>query len=317
MEEEFHHHHHEEELEYTPLVVTDEELQKIKETILDPKMGMPKRFRCVFTLRNIGGSKAIDILVEALKDPSVLLKHEIAYVLGQMCDVYAIPTLSRLLEDANESPIVRHEAGEALGAIAQPESLPLLERYVNDPAVEVAETCQIAVDRIKWVMENRDKPKSAFLSVDPAPPHPSRSLAELKSTYLNTSLSLFERYRAMFALREIGTAEAVEIMCEGLFDKSALFRHEVAYVLGQLQHPAAAPALTKVLAENAEHAMVRHEAAEALGALITSEPTIPLLQQYLSDKEDIVRESCEVATDIQDYYQNDDQFQYADGLTKK
>jgi len=70
------------------------------------------------------------------------------------------------------------------------------------------------------------------------------------------------------------------------------------------------------LAQQAEHAMVRHEAAEALGALITSEPTIPLLKQYLSDKDDIVRESCEVATDMQDYYQGED-FEYADALVKK
>jgi len=309
-----HHAHFEEEGEDVGPIVTEEKLQQIRETILNSSLGMPKRFRCVFTLRNIGGSKAIDILVEALKDPSDLLKHEIAYVLGQMGDLYAIPTLNKLLEDENESPIVRHEAGEALGAIANPDSLSLLQRYVNHPIQEVSETCQIAVERIKWIIDQKERPTTAYLSVDPAPPHPSKSVADLKIRYLDTSLSLFERYRALFALREIGNTEAVEVMCEGLWDKSALFRHEVAYVLGQVQHPASAESLTKVLEKNTENPMVRHEAAEALGALITSESTIPLLEKYIKDNEDIiVRESCEVATDIQEYVTTNE-FQYADGL---
>jgi deoxyhypusine monooxygenase len=193
--------------------------------------------------------------------------------------------------------------------------LPLLEKYVNDPVPEVAETCQIAVDRIKWVMEQKDRPASNYLSVDPAPPHPSKSIQELRKNYLDTNLSMFHRYRALFALREIGTAEAVEVMCEGLWDKSALFRHEVAYVLGQVQHPAAAPHLTKVLELKSENPMVRHEAAEALGALITTESMIPLLERFTKDSDDIVRESCEVATDIQEYYKTEE-FQYADGLEK-
>jgi len=86
--------------------------------------------------------------------------------------------------------------------------------------------------------------------------------------------------------------------------------------LGQIQHPAAVSSLSKVLEQQLENPMVRHEAAEALGALITSEPTIPLLEKYIQDSEDIVRESCEVATDIQEYYQTD-QFQYANGLSEK
>lgn len=88
---------------------------------------------------------------------------------------------------------------------------------------------------------------SNFLSVDPAPPHPSKSVETLKGILLDTSLPLFERYRAMFGLRELNNTEAAKALAEGLLDKSALFRHEVAYVLGQLQNPAAAPALAKVL----------------------------------------------------------------------
>lgn len=44
--------------------VTPEKLEELRKIITDPKMGMPKRFRTIFTLRNIGGPKSIDILVQ-------------------------------------------------------------------------------------------------------------------------------------------------------------------------------------------------------------------------------------------------------------
>ena len=39
---------------------------------------------------------------------------------------------------------------------------------------------------------------------------------ELKKILLDENQSLFERYRAMFALRNIGTDEAVLAICEGI-----------------------------------------------------------------------------------------------------
>jgi deoxyhypusine monooxygenase len=39
----------------------------------------------------------------------------------------------------------------------------------------------------------------------------------------------------------------------------SLFKHEIAYVLGQMEHPASIPALVQALSDESEHAMVRHE----------------------------------------------------------
>lgn len=41
---------------------------------------------------------------------------------------------------------------------------------------------------------------------------------------MNTKLSLFERYRAMFALRNDGGKEAVLALATGFEDESSLFR---------------------------------------------------------------------------------------------
>jgi deoxyhypusine monooxygenase len=123
---------------------------------------------------------------------------------------------------------------------------------------------------------------------------------------------MFKRYRAMFALRELGTAEAAMALADAFIDSSALLRHEIGYVLGQMAHEAAAPALTKVLQNLEEHPMVRHEAAEALGAIATPE-AMDLLGQFLTDKEPAVKESCVVALDMSEYV-NSDSFEYADTL---
>lgn len=100
----------------------------------------------------------------------------------------------------------------------------------------------------------------------------------------------------------------------GLQCSSALFRHEIAYVLGQMQHPAAVPALCAALQHSDESPMVRHEAAEALGS-IGKEECLAVLQHYRADVEPVVKESCEVALDMLEY-ENSDQFQYADGLVR-
>ena len=100
----------------------------------------------------------------------------------------------------------------------------------------------------------------------------------------------------------------------GLKCKGALFRHEIAYVLGQMAEPAAVSQLTANLRDGAESSMVRHECAEALGSIATDE-CMEVLEVYRTDGERVVKESCEVALDMCEYHTTD-QFQYADGLAQ-
>jgi deoxyhypusine monooxygenase len=69
----------------------------------------------------------------------------------------------------------------------------------------------------------------------------------------------------------------------------------------------------KVLDNGDENPMVRHEAAEALGAIASPESN-DILTKYLKDPADVVRESCEIALDISEYYSNTEEFQYANAL---
>ena len=86
-------------------------------------------------------------------------------------------------------------------------------------------------------------------------------------------------------------------------NSSALLRHEVAYVLGQMQHPDSVEFLATSLKRQNEHRMVRHESAEALGAIEERWGECEtILKCFLDDEDDVVRESCIVALDAADYW---------------
>lgn len=158
---------------------------------------------------------------------------------------------------------------------------------------------------------------SDFASVDPAPPlaesSDKPSIASLEQKLLDTSLPLFKRYRAMFALRDLASppdlptaVPAVEALAAGFKDPSALFRHEIAFVFGQLSHPASIPSLVECLSDTKEASMVRHEAAEALGSLGEEDGVEDMLKQFLNDPEQVVRDSIIVALDMAEFERNGD-----------
>jgi len=66
---------------------------------------------------------------------------------------------------------------------------------------------------------------------------------QLEATLLDEGATLPARYAAMFALRNRGGADAVAALAESFTARSALLKHEVAYVLGQMQDPSAVDVL--------------------------------------------------------------------------
>ena len=64
-----------------------------------------------------------------------------------------------------------------------------------------------------------------------------------------------------------------------------------------MRRDTAVPYLRTRLADTAELGMVRHESAESLGCIATSE-CLDILKTFLNDPERVVRESCEVGLDI-------------------
>ena len=150
-------------------------------------------------------------------------------------------------------------------------------------------------------MERGNIPEvSPFDSVDPAPQSEDSNVTRLSNTLSNENEKMFQRMRALFALRNIGGHDSVDALTNAFNSESALLKHEIAYVLGQMQDPHAVPSLIDRLADQSEDVMVRHEAAEALGA-IGDMIAIDTLRQFQEDPEIVVAESCEVAIDLLNY----------------
>lgn len=243
---------------------------------------------------------------------------------------------------------------DAKAALAKTEAAcrALLREHLRDACQEVRETCELAIARIEHVERERERRRreggggnddgnaksanpiaennnpsfqeSPYYSVDPTPALPSTTpLPELEALLMDPTKPMYERYQALFALRNRGGSDSVAVLCAALREgSSALLKHEVAYVLGQMQSPDSVRALRESLADASEHPMVRHEAAEALGAVATGDGNCSgeaadarereakaALLKFSRDPEPIVAESCAVALDVAE---RGDEFEYAD-----
>lgn len=142
----------------------------LRENLCAETTPLPVRFRALFSLKHLARQgtpeesiAAIDAFAAAFSSPSALLKHELAYCLGQTANNAAIPHLTAVLENLQEDAMCRHEAAEALGALGDAKSLDILRRFRDRDGEEVVvkETCEIAIDRIQW--ENSEQRKQEKL----------------------------------------------------------------------------------------------------------------------------------------------------------
>ena len=138
-------------------------LRKILTSESEP---LARRFRALFSLKHLACQSslpAIHAIAAAFTSPSALLKHELAYCLGQTRNLAAVPFLRAVLKNEEEDTMCRHEAAEALGALGDADSLEILRqlRDNKEEARVVRETCEIAVSRIEW--EHSDAGKAEKL----------------------------------------------------------------------------------------------------------------------------------------------------------
>jgi deoxyhypusine monooxygenase len=213
-------------------MLTVEQLDKLGDVLADVNVPLKARFRALFTLKNLGGEDAVRNISKGFQDKSALLKHECGYCLGQMQEKSSIPILINVLLDRNEDPMVRHEAGEALGAIGDYTNesvVSALNECLVDENKAVSETCEIALMRLDWLKNQQNSEinglsRNPYYSVDPAPPMiQKQDVTELQEILIDENRKLFERYRAMFALRNLNTDDAILALCEGLYS-TASFR---------------------------------------------------------------------------------------------
>ena len=81
------------------------------QVLANQKTPLGDRFDALFHLKSNGSVSAMAAIAGVLSDPkeqSALLKHELAYCIGQMQLKEAVPLLSRVLENDKENTMVRN-----------------------------------------------------------------------------------------------------------------------------------------------------------------------------------------------------------------
>ena len=283
------------------IIIEHYKLPEYAETLQDPQKPITDRISSLFCLRTIGSIEAVEALCKAfdIEPKSDLLRHEICYCLGQMNKspehFSMIEAFFEKILAMDYTKIVHHEAVEALGNLSYDHSLKMLERFSDEKDGIVYETCFLTKKLIEWKQntecgksEGINLAKLKFATNDPAPPfnfkrEPKYADIELLQAMLldNEKYDLFERYRALFTLREINNEAAVHAMCQCLkpeyFSKCcALLKHEVAFVLAQMEEVfiSAVPYLLECLENNDEADIVRHEILICLGEMLDDKSII-------------------------------------------
>lgn len=134
----------------------------LERRLRDARERMFERMRALFTLRAIATHEAdtpralasLDAIGRCLiEDPSALLRHEAAFIFGQVSHAHAVRYLVPALE-RDPHPMVRHEAAEALGAVGTPEvDAPLRRALADDADQDVRDSCEVALDHIAYLRD--------------------------------------------------------------------------------------------------------------------------------------------------------------------
>lgn len=146
-------------------VPTDPTVLALRKVVTFEESPLAERFRALFSLKHLAtlstdqSIPALEAIAAALTSPSALLKHELAYCLGQSGKPEAVRYLEACVEDRAEDDMCRHEAAEALGALGFDGSLELLKARRDDKeeVQVVRETAELAVERIEWASSEAGK----------------------------------------------------------------------------------------------------------------------------------------------------------------
>lgn len=149
----------------------NETVLTLRKVLTSESEPLARRFRALFSLKHLAclqppteqSLPAIEAIAAGFASRSALLKHELAYCLGQTRNHDSVSYLQQVVKDVEEDAMCRHEAAEALGALGYDDSLDILKKLRDDEnELEIVrETCDIAVDRIIW--ENSEERKAEKL----------------------------------------------------------------------------------------------------------------------------------------------------------
>lgn len=231
------------------------------------------------------GPPTVPTLIEAVKDPSSIVREMAIEVLGEIGDPEAVPAILAAMDDTNES--IREEAIRSLGAIGDRRAVPALLKALDDPNWRLRE---LAVQSLGLIGDSQAAPALlAAAREDPNPPVQWEALAALgrigdpealpllkSALYYNPSLSAHKA--AVFGLGRLGGPEALGPLIEALWDRHDLMRPFIIEEFGYLGDPRAAQVLLRIASDKTDAQVMALLSLAAIGAPQTGDVAVSLLE---------------------------------------
>ena len=234
---------------------------------------------------------AFERVLRDLKEGPII-RHEAAENMGEISSMQSIPMLKEFLNDERRE--VRETCEIALAKVewdnseeGRPERRSLNRRTRGSTNIRLLLlilglfilcrqfTCEDPAPALSSsLLRPSSRSSTSYIDAD---------VSTLTKTLRDPSLSLFVRSWALCPWRNIGTPAAIGALSSALLSpneiSSPLFKHEVAFVFGQMSDPHSVPALLKVLEDKREEEVVRREAVDALGGIAT-DSFLPVLRKW-------------------------------------
>jgi HEAT repeat protein len=220
----------------------------------------------------VHAAEAVDVLANALQDPTCPRRHAAAAALGKTGDARAVGPLETALND--EDSHVRVAAVEAISMIGHPQSATVLLRLLNDANHQVRASAIESLGRMG----------------------DTRIVEYIGATLINDS-SWDVRKLSVEALGRIKEDSATQLLWQALKDPDHDVRQTAATSLGQIPDPRSIGPL--VLALKDENSSVRQAAKGSLRQIDRqweispgAQSAIPELEAALTDREYWVAQSA-------------------------
>lgn len=302
-------------------------LEECKTIFLKETQDVCDKYTAMMTLRTIGTEEAAEVLQEGYKylGESELLRHDVMYCIGQMKVKNSLEFLLGKMNDPKEKSIVRHEAGEALANYhsLRETIIPEMQVHWDSEDELLKSTVRVGIGKLSTFTETSRYGKKYGGTIEPAEPFNEAEVREfIESKGLESPknqeelynqihkllledysvVDEFPKYRLCYYLRDQADIRSKTILCDLMKPEnrkaaSALLRHELAFIMGQINNndKVIQDRLKEVSLDTTEHPVVRHEAILSFYDVTKDEEFI---EQFLKHENQLIRESVEVAIKI-------------------
>ncbi len=236
-------------------------VQPLIAVLEDKNIDEVPRSKAAQILGLIENTDAVEPLISALKDNSVVVRSESAISLGLINDRRAVEPLINVFNDENEWVTVRVNALNSLGKIKDERAVPVLLEALKSNVDAIRNSAVIACGQLK------DK----------------RAVPQLIQMVENEKENDTIRVNAISSLSSIGDSRALGTILNALKSKNINIKQSAIVVCGDLAIKESTGILIPIVKNMNEQTSLRASAAEALGK-IGDKSASSILSERLADR---------------------------------